>query len=210
MGRRDVEAQLRDQLGEAGHLALGQLHYEAGERGRVDDRVLQRAFQAPAHEPGVESVMAVLHQHSALGEAKKRAPSVLEDWRADQHRAVDVVALFCVRVDRRPAVDQRIEERERLLEGEALGPELQHEERRVASRLDVEGYELGLVEGRERSDLRSVDGDLLPRHEVDGPAGLQVQRLALVVGAHRAIENARRANAISSEFTARSRRQAMP
>jgi len=209
VSRRDVEAKLRDQLGQAGHLAFGQLHHEAGERGGVDDRVLERTFEAAAHEPRVEGVMAVLHEHRALREAEEGATRVLEDGRADQHRAVDVVALFRVGVDRRPAVDQRVEEREGLLQGEALGPELQDEEGRVACRLDVEGDELRIVKGRERSNLGRVNGDLLPRHELDGATGLQVERLALLVGGHRAIEKARRANAISSEFTARRRRQAM-
>jgi hypothetical protein len=208
--RRDVEAKLRDQLGQAGHLALGEFHHEAGQRGGIDDRVLQRAFQAAAHEPRVEGVMTVLHEHRALREPEERTPRVPEDGRSDEHRAIDVVPLFSVRVDRRAAVDQRVEEREWLLEREALGPELEHKEGRVACRLHVEGDELGLVEKSERSDLGRIDGDLLPRHELGSPAGLEVERIRPLLRAHRAIENARRANAISSEVTARSRRQAIP
>jgi hypothetical protein len=112
------------------------------------------------------------------------------------------MALARVRVNRRPAVDQGVEEREGAVEAEALGPHLQHQERRVARRLDVQRDELGLVEQGLIPDLKRVDGDLLPGHRPAGTTGLEEQGL----GAHLAIASARRAHAISSFDTARSRR----
>jgi len=206
MRRLDVETELVDQALQARHLALRDLHHEAGERRRVDDRVLERALQAAAHEPRVERVVAVLHEHGALREAQKGSACVLEHRRADQHRTVDVVALLRVRVDGRPAVDERVEERQRPLEGEALRAELEDEERRVAGGLDVQRDELRLVEGRQRPDLGGVDGDLLPGHRFGRTSRLEIKRL----GAHLATESARRAHAISSVVTARSSSTATP
>jgi len=164
VGGRDVELKLRHEPGQAGDLALRDLQHQPGERGRVDDGMLQRALEAATHEPGVKRVMAVLHEHSAVRETEEGAPRVLEHRRADEHRAVDVVALARIRVDRRAAVDQGVEEGQRALEREAFGSQLEHEERRVARGLDVEGHELGLVEWGERPDLGRVDRDLLPGH----------------------------------------------
>jgi hypothetical protein len=203
---RDVELELGDEALQARDLALRYLHHEARQRRRVDDRMLERALQSAADEPRVERIVAVLHEHGALREAQERAPCVLEHRRADEHRAVDVVPLLRVRVDGRAAVDERVEERKRLLEREALGAELEDEERRVAGGLDVERDELSFVQRRLRSDLGRVDGDLLPRHRGRGATRLQEDRAR----AHRAIRSARRAQLISSRVTARSSRTAAP
>jgi hypothetical protein len=202
--RRDVDLELGDEALKPRDLALRQIEHESRERARVDDRMLERALQATADEPGVEGVVAVLDEHRALREAKKRASRVLEHRRADQHRAVDVVALFRVGIDRGAAVDQRVEEGKRLLEREAFGPELEHEERRVAGRLDVEGDELRLVERSLGPDLRRVDRDLLPRHRSGRAARLEEDR----PGAHLAAVKARRAQTISSLVTARRSKRA--
>jgi hypothetical protein len=205
VGRRDVDAEIGDQPGQPGHLALRQLHDQARERRRVDDGVLERTLQATADQPRVEGVVAVLDQHRAVGEAEERAAGVLEHRRTDEHRAVDVVAPARVGVDGRPAVDQRVEERESPLEGEAFGAQLEHQERGVAGRLDVEGDELCFIERREGTDLGSVDRDLLPRHEGGGTTRFEEQGPV----AQRACTSARRAHAISSFVTARSRSTAI-
>ena len=200
MRRRDVEAQLLDQARQAGGLALGQVEDEPGERGGVDDGVLERALEAAADKPGIESVMAVLDQHRSLREAKEPAPRVLELRGADEHRAVDVMAPARVRVDGRTAVDKGVKEREGIVEGEALGADLEDEKRRVASRLHVEGDELCVGERCLARDLGRVDRDLLPRDELGSAARLQVEG----PGRHqRAIASARRAHAISEPVTAR-------
>jgi hypothetical protein len=110
VGRGDVELQDLHQPSQAGRLAFGQLQNQPRESRRVDDRVLQRALQSAAHQPGVESVVAVLHQHCALGETKERPAGVTKFGCPDQHRPVDVVALLRVGIDRRAAVDKRVEE----------------------------------------------------------------------------------------------------
>jgi hypothetical protein len=209
MCRSDVDAEVGDQPGEARHLALRQFHDQAREGGRVDDRVLQWAFQAAADQPGVECVVTVLHEHRAMGKAQESTPGILEHGRADKHGAIDVVPPFRVRVDGRPAVDERVEERERALQRETLRAQLEHEERRVAGRLDVEGDELRLVERRQRTHFGRVDRDLLPGHERGGSARFQIERLMPLVGTHRAMTSARRAHAISSMDTARSRSTAI-
>ena len=105
-----VKAELLDQARQAWRLALGQVEDEARQRGGVDDRMLERALQPPADQPRVERVMAVLDEDRSLGETEESPARVLEFRRPDEHRAVDVVALFGVRVDGCAAVDQRVEE----------------------------------------------------------------------------------------------------
>ena len=144
--------------------------------------MLERAFESATYEPRIERVVAVLDEDRSLGEAQERAPGVLEDRCADEHRAVDVMAPARVRVDGSPAIDERVEEGERLVEGEALGSELEDEKGRVARRLHVERDELRLAQRRERPDLRRVDCDLLPRHRIGGAARLEEE----VRAAHRA------------------------
>jgi hypothetical protein len=203
--RGDVDAQLFDEASESGRLALRQVEDEPRERGGVDDRVLERALQTASDEPGVEGVMAVLDEHRALGEVQKSPAHVLELGRPDQHRPVDVVAFARVRVDGGAAVDERVEERQRGVEAESFGADLEDEERRVAGRLDVQGDELRVVEWRRRADFGRVDGDLFPRHGLARTARFQKDRF----GAHdRAIASARRAQRISSPLTPRSSRTA--
>ena len=199
MRRHDVEVQLLHQPRKARGLSLWQVQHQPGERGRVDDRVLQRTLQAAAHEPRVERVVAVLDEDRALGKTQEAAPRVFEFGGADEHRTVDVVALAGVRVDRRAAVDQGVKEREGPVESKALGPDLEDEEGSVAGRLDVEGYELRVLQQRLATDLRRIDRDLLPWHELTRAAWFEIKRTR----AHRASARARRAHAISSPLSAR-------
>jgi hypothetical protein len=113
VGRRDIEGKLLDQARKSGRLAFGQLQDKPCQGRRVDDRMRQRAFEASAHQPGVEGIVAVLDEHGALGESEERSARVTKLRRPNQHRPVDVVPLLGVRVDRRAAVDQRVEKRER-------------------------------------------------------------------------------------------------
>jgi hypothetical protein len=145
MGRRHVEGELLHEPCQARRLAFWQVEHEPCQRCGVDDRMLQRTFEPPPHQPGVERVVAVLHQNCALGEPQKRPASVAELWSADQHRTIDVVPLFGVGVDWSPAVDKGVEEGERTRERESLSAKLQDEKRRVTCRLDVDGDELGIV-----------------------------------------------------------------
>jgi hypothetical protein len=113
VGRRDVEAKLLYQSGQARRLPLGQLQHESCERRGVDDRVLQRTFEPAPDQPAVKGIVAVLDQHSSLGETKECPARVTEFGGSDQHRPIDVVPLFGVGIDRRSAIDQRVEERKR-------------------------------------------------------------------------------------------------
>ena len=58
MSRRHIEAKLGHEAGQARRLAFRQIQDEAGERGRIDDGVLERALQASPDEPGVERMRA--------------------------------------------------------------------------------------------------------------------------------------------------------
>jgi hypothetical protein len=196
--RRDVEAELLDQARQARRLALGQVEHEARQCGGVDDRVLERALQAAPDEPGVECVVAVLDEHRPLREPEEAASGVFELRGSDQHRAIDVMAFAGVRIDRRAAIDERVEEGQGPLQGEPLGADLENQERRVASCLDVEGDELRVRKPRLLFDLRRVDGDLFPRDQLGRTAGLEIEGL----GRHqRASASARRAHAISSRVS---------
>ena len=199
MGGGDVEAQLVDEPGQARRLALRQVEHQTGESRGVDDRVLERALQAASHKPRVERVVAVLHQHRPLRETQETSPGVLELRRADEHRAIDVVAPTRVRVDGRPAVDKGVEEGKRAVEPEALGSDLEDKEWRVARGLDVERDELSVVERGLRADLGRVDGYLLPDDGRRRAPRLEEKGLGLH---QRANASARRAHAISSPLTA--------
>ena len=200
VGRRDVEAELGDQPGESRGLAFGKVEHEARQRSGVDDRVLERALEAAADEPGVECVMAVLDEDRAEGKAKEGAARVFEFGRTDEHRAVDVVALARIWVDGSPAIDERVKEGKRAAQAKALGADLEHEEGRIPGGLNVEGHKLGVLEQGLPADLRSVDRDFLPGHEGGRPARLEIERLR----AHqRASARARRAQPISSLLRAR-------
>jgi hypothetical protein len=60
VSRRDVEPEVGDEPLQSRHLAFRDLHDQAREGGGVDDRVLERALEPAADEPGVEGVVAVL------------------------------------------------------------------------------------------------------------------------------------------------------
>ena len=204
MCRRDVELQLLDQTRQTGSLTLGKVQNQAPQRGRVDDRVLERALEPATDQPRIEGVMAVLDQHGALRKAQESTPRVLEFRRADQHRPIDMMSPFRVGIDGRPAIDQGVEERQRAVEREPLGSQLEDQERSIAGRLDIEGHELRFLESCARPNLGRVDCDLLPGHQLSRATGLEVQRL----GAHRVSARARRAHPISSPLRARSSRTA--
>lgn len=199
MRRGDVEAELLHQPGESRRLALGQIEDEPGQGRGVDDGMLERAFQSTTHQPGVERVVAVLHEHRSLREAEECPSRISELRSSDQHRAIDVVPPTRVGVDRRAAVDEGVEEGKWAVEPEAFGADLEHQEWGITRRLHVEGDELGVFEPGLGTKLGCVDRDLLPRHGLGGAARLQVEGL----GDHLARARARRAKAISSEVTAR-------
>jgi hypothetical protein len=204
MRRRHVQSELLDEPRQTRRLPFGQLEHESRQGSRVDDRMLERALQSATHQPRVECVVTVLDQHGALRETQERTAHILELGRADQHRAVDMVALSRVGVDRCAAVDQRVKEGKRLLELETFGAELEHEKGRVSRRLDVERNELRVIEQRLRPQLRRVHGDLFPRHRLGCAAWLE-EDAARRRGrrAHLATASARRAQRISSPSIAR-------
>jgi hypothetical protein len=135
--------------------------------------VLERGLEASPDEPGVEGIVAVLDQHSALSKTQEGPPRVPELRGADEHGTVDVVAPARVRIDRRAAVDQRVEEGQRTCEREPLRADLEHQERGVAGRLDVKGNELRVLKLSLGTELGSIDRDRLPRHEVDRASRLE-------------------------------------
>jgi hypothetical protein len=180
-------------------LTFGKLEHKPRQRRGVDDRMLERALEASTDEPGVERIMAVLHEDSALGESEECPPRIPELGGADEHRAIDVVTLAGVRVDGRATIHQRVEEGEWPIETESLGSQLEDKEWRIACRLDVDGDELSVLEPRPRRKLGRIDGDLFPRHRLRGAAGFEKDRLRIHWGG----ANARRARRISSRVTAR-------
>ena len=204
MGRRDVESELLHQPGQPGSLAFGQLEHQPGQRRSVDDRMLKRTLKATTDEPGVEGVVAVLDEHRALSESQERPARVAELRRADQHRAIDVMPLVGVGIDRRAAVDQRVEECKRAVELKSLGAELKDKKGRIARRLDVDGDELRDLQPGLRRQLGCIDGDLLPRHRLRRVARFEEKRLR----GHGDGINARWAQRISSAVTALSNRAA--
>jgi predicted deacylase len=116
--------------------------------------VFERALQAATDEPRVEGIVAVLDQHGAVSKPQESPAGVAKLGCADEHRTVDVMAPVGVWVDRRLTVDERVEKRERPVEAEALRADLQDEERRIASGLDVQGDELRLIEPGPGSQTR--------------------------------------------------------
>jgi hypothetical protein len=210
MRRRDVERELLDQPRQPRRLSLGKLEHQPRQGRRVDDRVLERALQAPADEPRVECVVAVLDEHGAVSESQEGTPRVAKLRRPDEHRAVDVVAPVRVRVDRRLAVHERVEERQRAVEAKPLGADLEDEKRRVPGGLDVQRYELRFIKPCLGANLGGVDRDLLPGHRLHGPAWFEKYRVRPLAGAHLDSASARRAQLISSLVNPRSRRTAAP
>ncbi len=178
MGGFGTESQLGHQPGQAGGLAGGQVEHQARQRRGVEDRVLERRPQSPAKQPGVEGVMAVLDQDSPARKPQEGASGVPEAGCPDQHRPVDQMAAPGVWVDRSAAVDEGVEERQRTGELEALGSDLEDEERPVAGGLDVEGDELGLVEGRLRTGRGGGRLRLAPGHRLGRAPRLEQNRLA--------------------------------
>jgi hypothetical protein len=137
------------------------------------------ALEATTNEPGVERIVAVFDENSALGEAEECPSGVPELGRADEHRAIDVVTLARVRVDWRAAIHQRVEEGKRAVETESLSAELQNQEGRVARRLDVDGDELGVLQPGLRRQLGCIDGDLFPRNRLRRAPRLKKDRLRI-------------------------------
>jgi len=170
----DLYLERLEQAGEARRLAGGQLEHQPAEGRGVHDGVLERPRQAPAQDPGVEGVVAVLDQDRSPCEMEEGAPGVPELRCVDEHLALDQVPALCVGVDRRPGVDQGVEEAERSAEPEPLGADLEDQERPVAGGLDVDRDELGLLQRRARADRREVVAPLdgLPCDEPGAPSGL--------------------------------------
>jgi hypothetical protein len=69
VGWRHVEPKLLHEPSQAGSLAFRKVEHQPGQSRGVDDRVLERALEAPTHEPRVERVMAVLDENSTMSEA---------------------------------------------------------------------------------------------------------------------------------------------
>ena len=166
--------------------------------------MLEWALESAPDKPRIESVVAVLDQHRALSEPQKGAPRVAELGSANEHRAVDVVTPVGVRVDRRLAIDESVEERKRAVKPESLGADLQDEERSVTCGLDVQRDELRFVQSRVGTDLRRVDRDLFPRHRLHRSTRFEEDGF----WCHLLWANARRAHAISLVVTPRSNRTA--
>jgi hypothetical protein len=125
VGRQHLQAELLHQASQPGGLALGQFEHQPGQCRGVDDRMLERAFEPPTHQPAVERIVAVLDQDGALGKAQERPARIPEFGGPDQHRTLDVVPLAGVRIDRRATVDERVEESKRARQLEALGAKLE-------------------------------------------------------------------------------------
>jgi hypothetical protein len=152
----DVQLQRLHHPGQARGLATRQVEDQPGQRRGVDDRVLERPLEAAADQVGVEGVVAVLDQDRAPRKAQEGGPGIPEAGRADQHRAVDLVALLRVAVDGGAGLDQGVEEGERAREPEAFGADLDHQEGGVAGRLHVQGHVFRLVERGVRGDRRAL------------------------------------------------------
>jgi hypothetical protein len=160
--------------------------------------MLEWTLEPSTDEPGIERVVTVLNEHSTMSEPQECPASVPELGGADEHGAVDVMAPACVGIYRRTAVDERVEERKGTIETESLRAKLEDKEWRIASRLDVDGDELGGLQPRLRCQLGCIDGDLFPRHRLRRTARLEEDRFR----SHRARAKARRAKRISSLVTA--------
>jgi hypothetical protein len=127
--------------------------------------VLERPRQAPAEDPGVKRVVAVLDQHRSPGEVEKGPSGVAELGRADQHLPLDQVPSLGVGVDRGAGMDQGVEKAQRTAQPEPLGADLEDQEGPVARGLDVDGDVLGLGQRRVRTDRDEVElGRGLPRN----------------------------------------------
>ena len=155
--RAHVQLQRLHDPGQAGGLAAGQVEHQPGQSRGVHDRMFERLLQAAPHQVGVEGVVAVLDQHRTSCKAQEGRAGVAEARCPHQHRAIDLVPLLGVAVDRRAGFDQGVEEGQRGVQPEALGADLDDQERPVAGGLHVERDILGLAErsfGRDRHALR--------------------------------------------------------
>jgi hypothetical protein len=171
----DLNLQRLHQAGKPWRLAARQLEDEAAERRRVDHRVLERPGEAAAEDPGVEGVMAVLHQHGSPGEVEKGPSCIAELGCVDQHLALDQVPPPGVGIDRSTGVDQGVEQAQRPAQPKPLGADLEDQEGPVPGGLDVHRPELGLLQKRLRADRRIVVAQLgrLPGDELGSPTGLE-------------------------------------
>jgi hypothetical protein len=174
----DLDLQCLDKARQPRRLAWRELEDGPPEGGGVDDGVLERTRQAAAEDPGVERVVAVLDEHGAASEVEERSPGVAELRGVHKHLALDQVAALGVGIDRRPGVDEGVEEAQRASEPEALGPDLEDQEGPVAGRLDVDGDVLRLFEKSVRADRReaALISSGLPGDRRRGPAGLELER----------------------------------
>jgi hypothetical protein len=178
MHRLDLDLQRLHQAGQARGLSGRKLEDEPAEYGGVDDRVLKRPRQAPAEDPGVEGVVAVLDQDGSPGEVEEGAAGVGELGRVNEHLPLDQVPALGVGVDRGASVDQGVEEPERTAEPKPLGTDLEDQERAVAGGLDVDRDELSLLEGGVGVDGREIvlAIGLLPGDQLGGAARLQAKQ----------------------------------
>jgi tryptophanyl-tRNA synthetase len=174
----DLDLQRLHQPGQAGRLTGRQLEHHPAQRRGVDDRVLEGLGEPAPEDPGVEGVVAVLDQDGAPREVEEAPPGVPELGRVDQHLALDQVAALGVRVDRRPRVDEGVEEAERAAQPEALGADLEDQEGAVAGGLDVDGDVLRPGQRGVRADRREilVGTPELPEDGLVGTPRLQLQR----------------------------------
>jgi hypothetical protein len=66
--RGHVKAELLHQPRQPWRLTFRQVEHQPGERGGVDDRMLEWALETSTNEPGVERIVAVLDENGALRE----------------------------------------------------------------------------------------------------------------------------------------------
>ena len=138
--------------------------------------MLEWPRQAPPDDPGVEGVVRVLDENRPAREVEEGAAGVGKLRRIGDHVPIDLVTPPGIGIDRRTGVNQRVEERERSAQVEALGADLEDEEGPVAGRLDVEGDEVGLLKRGLRTDVGSIDRVLLPLDRLLGAARLEEKR----------------------------------
>ena len=171
----DLDLQRLHQPGQPRRLAARQLEDQAAEGRRVHDRVLERPGQAPTEDPGVEGVVAVLDQHRPPGEVEEGPPGVAELGRVDQHLALDQVPPAGVGIDRRPGVDQGVEQPQRTAQPEPLGADLEDQEGPIAGGLDVHRHELGVFKRRVGADRGEVVATVprLPGDQLGCAAGFE-------------------------------------
>ena len=80
-----VKTELLHQPRQPRRLTFGEVEHKPCQRRGVDDRMLEWAFEATTNEPGVERIVAVFDENSALGEAEECPSCVPELGCADEH-----------------------------------------------------------------------------------------------------------------------------